>query len=395
MSAILYFVGAGLTKSLALPTHPVPALFDFVNTASEYLHDDVVLTTLAELENAEPGVYAWESPLARRLAQQLVGRNAQRTPDLRSRFAGALRDRPGESMEDLLDRTGGDASNLSSQNADLRFQYAISRLFALIEWNVNWNPLDSFLRRQFQIQADCHSFVSFNYDLILDRALERRAAHKLDLSTIYGFEPSGTVISDPNGSPSQAPEMRAVCRQSSAEIRLSLLKPHGSLNWWARVLSDRPPDEVWRDGTVVVPITVAGTLRYVLSTEPHQWVQPLDGMPFLVEPVILTPRGAKKPTRQFLARIREQEEQAIRSADEVYILGWSVPRTDSDQECLIRSTVAKRAKPFRRVTVVNLRAGVDYFKRVKDIFGVESQILRVFNSGFQEFVVSQLSSIDA
>src|ERR1039457_4292828 len=43
-------------------------------------------------------------------------------------------------------------------------------------------------------------------------------------------------------------------------------------------------------------------------------------MPFLVEPVILTPRGAKKPARQFLARVREQEEEAIGSADEVYIL---------------------------------------------------------------------------
>ena len=115
-------------------------------------------------------------------------------------------------------------------------------------------------------------------------------------------------------------------------------------------------------------------------------------MPFLVEPVILTPRGAKKPARQFLARVREQEEEAIGSADEVYILGWSVPRTDGDQECLIRSTVAKRVRPFKQVTVVNLHAGVEYFRRVKDIFWTESQILRVFNSGFEEFVISQHSS---
>lgn len=393
MDTVLYFVGAGLTKSLALPAYPVPAMFDFVSTASEYLSDDVVLTTLADLEDAEPRAYAWESPVTRRLAQQLVGRSAQRTPDLRRQFARALRDRPSESIEDLLDRTGGDASNLSSQTADARFQYAISRLFALIGWNVNWNPLDSFLARQFRIEASCHKFVSFNYDLVLDRAIERRTDDTLDLSNIYGFEPAGTIVRDSNGSPSDAPQMQTVRGQSSAGICVSLLKPHGSLNWWSRVFrSDTSRDEVWRDQTVVVPITLAGSLRYVLSTEPHQWVQPLDGMPFLVEPVILTPRGAKKPARQFLARVREQEEEAIGSADEVYILGWSVPRTDGDQECLIRSTVAKRVRPFKQVTVVNLHAGVEYFRRVKDIFGTESQILRVFNSGFEEFVISQHSS---
>src|ERR1022692_1409449 len=175
MDTVLYFVAAGLTKSLALPAYPVPAMFDFVSTASEYLSDDVVLTntptrylsddvvltTLADLEDAEPRAYAWESPVTRRLAPQLVGRSAQRTPDLRRQFARALRDRPSESIEDLLDRTGGDASNLSSQTADARFQYAISRLFALIGWNVNWNPLDSFLARQFRIEASCHKFVSF------------------------------------------------------------------------------------------------------------------------------------------------------------------------------------------------------------------------------------------
>ena len=164
-------------------------MFDFVSTASEYLSDDVVLTTLADLEDAEPRAYAWESPVTRRLAQQLVGRSAQRTPDLRRQFARALRDRPSESIEDLLDRTGGDASNLSSQTADARFQYAISRLFALIGWNVNWNPLDSFLARQFRIEASCHKFVSFNYDLVLDRAIERRTDDTLTFRISMGSSP--------------------------------------------------------------------------------------------------------------------------------------------------------------------------------------------------------------
>jgi len=151
---------------------------------------------------------------------------------------------------------------------------------------------------------------------------------------------------------------------------------------------------VWCDATVVIPITESGGIRYVLSTDTQQWVRNPDEWGFLVEPVLLTPRSAKKPEREFLANIRLQEEEAICSAEEVFILGWSIPRTDVDQECLIRNAVSKRAAPFRRVTIVNLNAGVDYFKRVTDIFGVRDQnSLRICNSGFDEFSALQASAL--
>src|ERR1035438_453123 len=187
MGTLLYFVGAGLTRSLALPDRPIPAMFDFINTAAEYLFDKVVWTALASLEIAEPYPYAWEAPLCRTLAQQLFDRNQQPPPDLQSRFRQALRDRPSESIEDLLDRTGGRASNLPSQAANLRFQYAVARIFSLIEWQVNWHALDTFLQRQFQDRTSAHTFVTFNYDLVLEHAIER-CTGRLDLLGIYRSE---------------------------------------------------------------------------------------------------------------------------------------------------------------------------------------------------------------
>ena len=391
MGTLIYFVGAGLTKSLALRTHPVPAMFDFISTASEYLSDDVVLTTLASLEIAEPYPYAWEVSLCRTLARQLLDRSQQRMPGLRAKFRQALRDRPSESIEDLLDQTGGRASNFPSQSANLRFKYAVGRIFALIDWHLNWHPLDSFLRCQFQDRASAHTFVSFNYDLVLDRAIERYTGG-LDLSDIYGFRPIGGIISDPTGGPFGT-EITALPKQTAADINVCILKPHGSLNWWAKVFqTGTGADEIWRDTKVVIPVTEAGGVRYVLSTDTHQWVQDPIELGFLVEPVILTPRSAKKPEREFLADIRQQEEAAISSADEAFILGWSIPRTDTDQECMIRSAISRRATPFRRVTVVNRNAGVEYFKRVKDVFGVGVQNLRIWNSGFEEFSESQTSA---
>jgi hypothetical protein len=228
METILYFVGAGLTKSLELstnylepPTHPVPLMFDFVSTASAYLDDEVVLTTLADLETAEPPLYAWKSPEARALAQKLVEQG--NSEHLRTQFAQALRNRPSESIEDLLCNTR------DGSITEFRFKYAIQRIFWLIGWNVDWHPLDSFLRGQFEIPACTHTFVSYNYDLMLDRAIEGCTDRGLDLSAIYGFQPAGVVFSDP-GKSSYAPQLREVPVRTPTEPHVSLLKPHGSFN---------------------------------------------------------------------------------------------------------------------------------------------------------------------
>src|ERR1035438_5577629 len=80
MSRMVYFIGAGLTKALALQSHPVPTMFDFIAVSAEYINDPVILTTLAELENSQPYPYLWVSDIARSLAPQLVGH--QRTPSV-------------------------------------------------------------------------------------------------------------------------------------------------------------------------------------------------------------------------------------------------------------------------------------------------------------------------
>ena len=394
MSKILYFVGAGLTKALALPTRPVPAMFDFIATAAEYINDEVVLTTLAELENSDPYPYAWVSAAARSLAPQLVGRNRTRDPVVLAEFARALRERPGESIEDLLDRTGGDASNWSSRSADERFRFAIRRLFTIIGWDVDWSPLRLFLARQFEQADSTHTFVSFNYDLILERGIQVAADGNVDLTRIYGFPTTLQVTGDPppsmdefsGGAFSGLPVTGLPAR--TMDLRLVVLKPHGSLNWLAPIKGqyDESKRDELRDGrSVVLPLSDDGALRYLPTTNLPPWVQLTNDFPINVEPVILTPRGAKKPDRQFLRDVREREESAILKADEIYVLGWSIPKTDSDQECMIRSAVAKRSQSFRQVTVVNVSAGADYYRRVQDIFGVERSAVRTYNAGFRDF----------
>jgi hypothetical protein len=129
-------------------------------------------------------------------------------------------------------------------------------------------------------------------------------------------------------------------------------------------------------------------LRYLPTTNLPPWVQLPNDLPITVEPVIVTPRGAKRADRPFLRETRDKEEAAILDADEVYVLGWSVPRTDTDQECMIRTVVGKRSRPLRQLTVVNFSAGADYYARVQEIFGVERSAVRTYNAGFRNFAAN-------
>ena len=100
---------------------------------------------------------------------------------------------------------------------------------------------------------------------------------------------------------------------------------------------------------------------------------------------IVPPTSAKRARYGFLREVRKKEAIAIAEADEVYVLGWSMPETDKDQECLIRSAVAERSERIQRVTIVNRGAPPEYFRRVAQAFDAEIGRLQVFNAGFAEF----------
>src|SRR2546423_1454179 len=107
MRNILYFVGAGLTKSLELPGKPVPLMNDYISVMANYPDDDVIRITLAYLELK--GLYS--------------------------------KNKPAKSIEYLLQK--------ADSTAALRFIYAISRLFCCVDWDIKWDPIQKFIKKQF------------------------------------------------------------------------------------------------------------------------------------------------------------------------------------------------------------------------------------------------------
>jgi hypothetical protein len=374
MASTVYFLGAGLSKSLEIPGKPIPLMFDFVSVMAEYLHDDVILATLATMEMAE--LYDWRSDDALRIVKANPSKVTQWKPPVRSEFRRALKDRPSESIENLLERafefSSAGKANSDAQQLSQRFRSAINRLFYLIGSDVNWSPLEKFLKEQFQ-GGGRHTFVSFNYDLLLDRAVQKQAGD-WNVEAGYGFSPKYSY----DGSTARD------LPQPEGPSRVTVLKPHGSLNWL--VPEKHPAGSGFEDGPVTVIAAPSGEISYFKSDNFNWDLFPVCG-DAPVGLYIVPPVGAEKSQSQlFIKEVRKREEEAIVEADEVYLIGWSLPKTDKDQEALVKCSVSRRPHPIRSMTVVNHGAEPAYFRRVGDVFGVGISSMRIHNDGFRAFV---------
>jgi hypothetical protein len=86
---------------------------------------------------------------------------------------------------------------------------------------------------------------------------------------------------------------------------------------------------------------------------------------------LIPPADSKIRDFEVVKSVRRQEEEAYQTADEVYVIGWSMPSTDSEQVEIIEESFKKRRKPIERVTVINYNAESNYFDRVGKICGVD------------------------
>jgi hypothetical protein len=389
---IVYFVGAGLTKALERPGKPVPLMNDFIHVMAERIEEDkdnVILGTLALLVSA--GVFEHDCTEASRIIRSHTN-FYEWTPEERVAFRLAMMDRPPESIERLLENAleeaPHDMSAPSATRLVIAFIYAINRFFSLLGWEVEWGALEGFLRHQFArypLESHTHTFVSFNYDLILDRKVQElaRDAHHPGVpswhpSTGYGFNISYYLpLYAKLGTRTDSKSLpRLPC------VGVSILKPHGSLNWLVpQVNSGRTGDigYLLKDGPVSTPLGKDGEIGYPRFIVPTG-VYPLGSLAVCIVPPT---DPAKRVTLGFIERTRCMERKAIEEADEVYILGWSMPTSDKDQRLLIAQAIAERERPISQVVAVNKRAGEDYFDDVRQLFGTVN--VTKHNNGFCEF----------
>ena len=238
-------------------------------------------------------------------------------------FRRALKDRPWESVETLLEKAFDFSSqgkaNCYGQQLSEKFKPAINRFFYLIGWNVNWSPLEKFLKEQSNAVNVTHSF---RLTMTFCWTVPFKSTPGIGASKQVTGSPPNTLMTEAQRETSRSPRGHHVSPSS---------EPDGSLNWL--VPEKHPAGTGFEDGPVTVITAPSGKISYFKSPDNFNWDLFTICGDAPVGLYIVPPVGAEKSQSQlFIKEVRKREEEAIAEADEIYLIGWSLPKTDKDQE---------------------------------------------------------------
>jgi hypothetical protein len=231
---------------------------------------------------------------------------------------------------------GKDAWDIDTLIEDLKW-LIVSTLQTTIKFPVQGVSLTghqqtrNFVHRIAEIRAmdpkATTAIITFNYDIVMDVAL---ASHGIDVE--YGL--SGEKRSD------QA---------------IPLLKLHGSINWAQRggVVQHWPLGEYIRghrypfpDGSVVTDmIPIADRME-----EKFGKANDTTGSPAL--PVIVPPSWNKAESHRVISAVWSRAAQELATAQSIFVVGYSLPPTDTFFRQLYALGTAAAA-PLKRVWVIN------------------------------------------
>lgn len=201
------------------------------------------------------------------------------------------------------------------------------------------------LRTIWELDRDI-TFVTFNQDLVIEKALEAAsdapgfADIPWNISTCYRREFDGFLF------PTQG---RFFLMRGDLDIpdpSVPILKLHGSLNWvWRTASREDARNSIPRPGTGVYCLTardVEGDL--ILEYERDD--------PYLV-PLVVPPIYEKGPHyRDFLGPLWTLARQALVTADRLVVFGYSFPTADFSARALLRASFHEGART-KSVSVID------------------------------------------
>lgn len=219
--------------------------------------------------------------------------------------------------------------------------------------------------------SDGDTVISFNYDLLMDTALMSTRRWSPNLG--YGLQ-FKAIISNGKYLPAQP----------GNPPKITLLKLHGSLNWlygvsaWSTIYGYSIPNgqdifllrEINHE-VLAKPIDIAGKYEHTENKIPYDLFS-LIVAPLANKPYELLPKSTNQPWHR--------ANKEIQLADEIVIIGYSIPESDLRSHDLIKAaTMGSRHPEF----VIVDSNPVPVIQRLQSLLGYEPS--RVYTS-FEEYL---------
>lgn len=229
--------------------------------------------------------------------------------------------------------------------------------------------------------------ISFNYDVIADIALARRAdkAFRFEQAHVERLaESNGHITLD------YGVEFANVPPHQRPAPRFQLLKLHGSFNWFrSRVTGNlyfgglqKAVRVLFRSRADEVASKAVENLWRFYNATPAPGLEQLEDL----EAVLITPTHLKDLRNAHLARIWRRAEECLREARRITFIGYSLPGDDLHVKYLFKRALETRAPGAPEASIVVVNHGEGARENYERFFG--RRLKRYHPEGFEAWVQS-------
>ncbi|MGI9250176.1 MAG: hypothetical protein ACR2PR_03135 [Pseudohongiellaceae bacterium] len=193
-----------------------------------------------------------------------------------------------------------------------------------------------YLKHGFKPEDIC--IITFNYDLHIEKTLlllnDQKQHHKhegkiLNFPYLYNLKDKPVVLR------SQEKSIKKFPKASYSTRCISLLKLHGSLNWFSLHTSSNPSIKALFNTKRNIRIKQSKDVNVVIHSPKSK--QAKDIFPVIIPPII--GKGAVIPKQ--MARLWPLAENWLDTATEVIVFGYSFPVTDSEGVHMLENTIGQ------------------------------------------------------
>lgn len=368
---ILYFIGAGASASIA--RLKVPLMNDFFRKAIQRFNQDGTSPdywlAFATIEKAD--CFPPNSAL-KKLASKIRDANGTdhaANEEYKKIFLSDP-ERVNANLEVVFSNLFKGIDRFENEDAYGRLLFLLNRFFYDLDRELDGDDFNKAghhsLAGMISTSENEHTFVSFNYDIWLERAFSKKGIwHPKDG---YGSRPFEYYLPPKNTTPvgdGLGAGLYELFRFSDTAIRSKtlILKPHGSFSWmggenFEALLIENEKKE----GNI--SYNKDGVFYYN-----HINVPKSPGMNFrtlIVPPKLYKERKDWPP---ILCYVENDIKAILRKADMIVVIGWSMPNTDQDIRDIVSETLQQRKNQICRLIVCDVKqSSNDHVQKLKSLF---------------------------